>query len=82
MEKFTIDFLKKIKDDNLIYWTYQEYQDLDKFPKNKKLLDFIDEYSENLNFIEYSERLSNDIKNIILTNQKNILMLTFSFPSK
>ena len=77
MGKFTIDFLKKIKDDNLIYWTYQEYQDLDKFPKNKKLLDFIDEYSENLNFIEYSERRSNDIKNIILTNQKNILMLTF-----
>ena len=76
MEKFTIDFLKNIKDDDLIYWTYQTYQDPGKFPKNKKLLDFIDEYSESLNFIEYGEQHT-DIKNAFLTNQKNILILTF-----
>lgn len=76
MEKFTIDFLKKIKDDDLIYWAYQTYQNENMFPKNKKLLNFVDKYSENLNFVQYGTPYTN-IENSISKNKKNIIMLTF-----
>jgi len=78
MEKFTIDFLKSIGNEDLIYWTYQTYQNEKHYPKNKQLLDFINKHSKSLHFIEYSNNSTeNDISHIV-NKLKNIIIISHS----